>query len=377
MINFQESEYKGRVKRIRELMDEKGLDVLFVYSDMRPIGGGSAYYISGYYTTLPTLVLLPIDKEPSLLVSPGIAQSSFEQAKRESWIQDVRAGSDYAKLAKEVLDERNLTKATIGIDGTNIMDATTFQRFYKEFPEAIIVNRLVEKVRFVKSLKEIEWIKEAVRLTDLGYETFVDAIKPGRRQQEAQAEAAYKAIVAGAEETYNPMAAGRPWVWASYRGSLVFQEGDMISAEFNARYKGYWGQLCRTRVLGKASKEQSEVYEVALEASEEMIKNIRPGVDGEQLWRIGMEVIKEAGFEYSGLRFGHGLGLSISEGFNIIPGEKTKLEPGCYVMVHPSIFSPELASRGIGVIIGDPVIVTETGCERLSKYTKELQIEAK
>lgn len=372
MKTYKESEFKGRVKRIRKLMNEKGLDVLLVYSDMRPTRGGSAYFISGYYTTLPTLVLLPIDEEPSLLVPRGIAQSSYEQAKRESWIHDIHTDSDYAKLAKEILIERNLSKATIGIDGTDIMDGTTFQRFYKEFPDAIIVNGLVEKARFVKSSKEIELIKEAMRLTDLGYEAFVNAIKPGRRQQEAQIEAAYKAIVAGAEETYCPMAAGKPWVWASYRGSLVFQEGDMISAEFNARYKGYWGQLCRTKVLGKASKEQSDIYEVALEALEEIIKNIRPGVNGEQLWQKGMEVIKEAGYEYSGLRFGHGLGLTISEEFNIIPGERAKLEPGCYVMVHPSIFTPELASRGIGVIIGEPVIVTETGCERLSKYTKEL-----
>jgi Xaa-Pro aminopeptidase len=374
MVDFQESEFRDRVKKIRELMGQRGLDVLFVYSDMKPIGGGSVYYISGYYNILPALVLLPIDKEPSLLVSPGVAQSSFEQAKRESWVQDVRGGSDYVKLAKDILKEGNLANCRIGIDGVHLMDGTTFQRFQKEYPEAMIVNGLVEKVRFVKSLKEIELVKEAMRLTDLGYEAFINAVKPGRSQREVQAEATYKAILAGADETYNPMAAGKPWVWASYRGSLLFQDGDIISSEFNARYKGYWGQLCRVRVLGKASKEQRKVYEAVLEASKEMIKNIRPGVSGEQLWQIGMDVIKEAGYEYSGLRFGHGLGLTISEGIDIVPGEKTKLEPRCYVMVHPSIFSPELAKDEIGAIIGEPVIVTETGCEKLSRYTTELEI---
>lgn len=371
---FSENEFRSRVKKVRELMQQKGIDLLLIYSDMRMMNGGNVYYISGYYNTLPSLILLPLDKEPSLLVQPGIAQSLLEQAKANTWIQDVRSGVDFANLANEIAKEMSLLTSSVGLDGVSLMDGFTFQRFMNAFPSLLVTEGLVEKVRYIKSEEEIRLIKEAVRLTEIGFECFLNAIKSGRYQREAQAEAYYKAVLYGAEEVYNPMAAGTPWVWASYRGYLKFQYGDMVSSEFNSRYMGYWGQICRVGVLGNPSKEQRDVYNVLLEAFNEMLKKARPGVSGEYLWQVGVKVIKEAGYEYSGLRFGHGLGLTISEGINIGPNEKTILEKGCYLMIHPSIFQPSLAKRGIGAILGDPVIITETGCEELSKYSRELRI---
>lgn len=76
-----------------------------------------------------------------------------------------------------------------------------------------------------------------------------------------------------------------------------------------------------------------------------------------------MAVIKEAGFEHSGVRFGHGLGLSLAEGFSIAPGHKALVEKGNYLVLHLNIALP---TSGDAAIHGDPVLVRESGAEVLS-----------
>jgi len=64
------------------------------------------------------------------------------------------------------------------------------------------------------------------------------------------------------------------------------------------------------------------------------------------------------------VRFGHGLGLSLAEGFSIEPGDHTPINSGTCLVVHPNIALP---SRGHSAIHGDPLLIREAGAEILTR----------
>lgn len=380
MPELAEQEFGSRIQKVRKLMSQRGFSALIVYSDMRPLGGGNSFYLSNCHPALefPVAVVVPDKGELCLVTHPGFQGATLKQAHRKSWVKDVRGipykmwGVDYARHVREALEERGMVKGKIGIAGAELMSKGLYERFRQELSQATLEDApgLVEEMRQIKSVSELTLIRETCRLTDVSMDIFREAARPGRKQKEAVAEAVYQAKQAGADDTTTPFVAGMPWEWGFFRGDLEFREGDMVAAEFNAVYKGYYGQVCRTWILGKASSEQRKIYEITLEASERMAEMVKPGVSGEELWRAGMNVIERAGYEYCQIRFGHGLGLSMAEGLEFAPGEKRVLEENYYVAVHPMIFQPDAAETGNGAIIGDSFLVTRNGSEKLTNARK-------
>lgn len=376
MPELTEHEFASRVQNVRKLMSQRGLAALVVYSDMRPLGGGNGFFLSNHHPAMefPTVVVVPDKGELCLITHPGFQAATAKQARRTSWIKDVKGvpyqmwSVDYARHVKEALEERKLTKGKIGLAGVELMTKGLYDRLLQELPDATLENApgLVEEARQVKSSDEIALIREACRLTDISMDTFREASRPGRKQKEAVAEAVYKASMAGADNTNTPMAAGKPWEWGFFRGDTEYREGDMVVAEFNAVYKGYFGQVCRSWVLGKPTAEQKKIYETTLEAEERMIELLKPGVSGDELWRAGMNVLERAGYEFCQVRFGHGLGIAMAEGLDFVPGEKRVLQENYYVTVHPILFPSNIAETGDGAIIGDSFLITRNGSERLT-----------
>lgn len=383
MPELTEGDFTNRIQEVRKLMAQRGYSALVVYSDMRALGGGNCFYLSNFHPSLefPTVVVVPKDGDLCLIAHPGFHYGTHKAARRTSWVKDVRGVAlgwsvDFAKHAREALEERGLATAKIGIVGVELMSKILYDRLHDELPNAALEEApgIVEEVRKTKSATELALIREACRLTDVSMDVFRKAARVGRRQAEAVAEAVYEAKRAGADDTNTPFAAGIPWEWGFYRGGSVFREGDMVAAEFNAVYKGYYGQVCRTWVLGKPTPEQRKMYETALEASQRMGELLKPGVSGEELWRAGMEVIERAGYEYCNVRFGHGMGLTMAEGVDFIPGDKRVLQENYYVAVHPMVFQPDVVETGNGAIIGDSYWITHTGSERLTKAIGGLEI---
>lgn len=390
-----QKEFGKRVERIREQMTQKGLDGLIVYDDDRPqVPGGNVRYVSNFFNTLmvpvgvsfPSAVVCSKNGDLVLITTPGVYDSQVTAAKASSLIKDVRgtplAGNpwvgDFSKDIKEALEKLSLNDANIGINGLNIMPISLYNRISAAFPKAKFSDATgtVETVRRIKSQSEIEIIKKAATLSAFGIEAFLRGIKNGVYQREACAKAEFTVMKKGAESTSMPMAAGvwdvnrgSCW-WGMHRGDTKFETGDMVTAEFNVRWKGYWGQICRAVVVGKPTKEQKSVYDATLESVRRMTQAAKPGVTGDELFEIGFEPIEKAGYPYSGVRYGHELGLSMVEGISIERGAKEKLCKGVYLMIHPNIYQ----TNGNCAILGDGVMVTNDGCKVLTKTPYKIQV---
>ena len=97
----------------------------------------------------------------------------------------------------------------------------------------------------------------------------------------------------------------------------------------------------------------------------------RSGIPGKEIDRAAREVIEKAGYgPYFTHRTGHGIGLDEHEFPDCSAVSEVVTRPGMIFSIEPGIYLP----GDVGVRIEDLVLVTDTGCEVLTRYPKELQI---
>lgn len=382
---FTNTEYFDRINRLRNETSKLGLSAVVIFDDDRFIGGGGVRYFSGYRnSTVPLtpsafVVLTTSEAEPVLCIAPGFKECQINLARRESWCKNVRGTTfmmwqaDYAKDVGESLKSAGIVVGKVGIDSYRIIGKETLGALQKILPEVnfVDVTGLTEKIRSVKSKAEIGLIEKATSLSDLGIIKFMRSVRAGRYQYQAVSEAEHAVRIRGAEEASMPMSAGLPWLWGMYRDEIKFRQGDMVAAEFNARVKGYYGQVCRTSVIGRSSEAQRDIYSTTFEAATTMTKAAKPGVRANELFKMGMDIVAKRGYSFSGIRFGHGLGLTIAEHFDIVEGNDTLLESGNYIMIHPSIVEHK---EGSCAILGDPVLITKSGAKVFSKAKYQIEV---
>jgi Xaa-Pro aminopeptidase len=148
---------------------------------------------------------------------------------------------------------------------------------------------------------------------------------------------------------------------------------------------GYWSDLTRTFVLGRADPKARKMYETVHEAQSEALDYLRAGVTGDATMNLACDVIERAGFQtvrriYEGDKkkvtsgfihaLGHGVGLTIGESPYLSLNSKAALRAGEVVTVEPGVYLPGYG----GVRIEDTVLIKAKGIENLAHVEKELEL---
>ena len=100
---------------------------------------------------------------------------------------------------------------------------------------------------------------------------------------------------------------------------------------------------------------------------------MKPGVTAADVARAENDVFRKHGLgdyvtnKYTRVR-GHGLGLMCDLKPNILEEIDVELKPGMTIIVHPNTYHPETGY----MVLGDVVVVTETGHERLTRTPAQL-----
>jgi Xaa-Pro aminopeptidase len=150
-------------------------------------------------------------------------------------------------------------------------------------------------------------------------------------------------------------------------------DGDLVTTELTPSVGGYFAQICRTLVAGKASTAQRRAFGIFVEALEAGIAAVRPGVRAADVARAENDVFRKHGLgEYTTSQWtrvrGHGMGLFADSKPHILEDVNTVLEPGMTLIVHPNTYHPEVGY----IVLGDAVVVTENGVEVLCATPREL-----
>jgi Xaa-Pro aminopeptidase len=175
-------------------------------------------------------------------------------------------------------------------------------------------------------------------------------------------------IVAGGDQACDPHERGSGPLFAD---SLIIL--DIFPRDARS---GYFGDMTRTVVRGRASDEQRRLWETVREGQAMALKKMKPGADGLAVHNEVKQFFTDQGFPtevrdgrqvgfFHGT--GHGLGLEIHEFPRF---QKTVFKPGQVITVEPGLYYPGLG----GVRIEDVAVVTETGNRIISKFEKRLEI---
>ena len=166
---------------------------------------------------------------------------------------------------------------------------------------------------------------------------------------------------------------GEPFMFPA-TSSRVLADGDLVHMEINGRYQGYKIDICRSTVVGRPTDEAVHLLETVLAMLEASCAAIAPGMLAEDLEAVASGVAETAGYrgkfafgyDGPGTYLGHGIGLGIDEPPVVAKGEKTYLRAGMMLTIEPGLYRTPAG----GARIEDEVLVTENGCEVITKLDR-------
>ena len=235
-------------------------------------------------------------------------------------------------------------------------------------------NAAIHDFRGVKEPWELDIMRKAQSITDKAFTEVLGRVKVGMTEKELQAELIYCLLKNGADGmAFDPIVVSGPNTSMPHgvAGDRVIREGDFITLDFGAQYKGYCSDMTRTFAVGYATDEMKTVYETVLKAQLAGIAASKAGVIGKDVDGAARKVIEEAGYgPYFGHGYGHSLGMEIHESPSPSPRGERVMEENMIASAEPGIYLP----GKFGVRIEDVVIFKENGCENITNSPKNLII---
>jgi Xaa-Pro aminopeptidase len=253
-------------------------------------------------------------------------------------------------------------------------------------------NGLFWPEREAKSEEEIEMIGGALRITETGLKRAIEVLKASKPEagkrlrwsgktltsEMLRAEIDSTILRAGGIPTGTIVAGGDQACDPHERGFGPLYANSLIILDVfpRAAKTGYFGDMTRTVLRGRASDAQRKLWETVKAGQTLALKKIKAGVDGMAIHKAIQKSFAERGFPTEvrkGRRVGffhgtgHGLGLEIHEHPRL---QKVVLKDRQVLTVEPGLYYPGLG----GARQEDVVVVTKSGCRVLSRFPKQLEI---
>jgi Xaa-Pro aminopeptidase len=249
--------------------------------------------------------------------------------------------------------------------------------------------------REYKSAAEVKMLREALGMAELGMAEAIRTLRaskigPGHRlmyrgapltseRLRAMADAAIlqagglalHTIVSGGRQGCDPHEAGY--------GPLRAHEPIILDIFPRSQKTGYFGDITRTVVRGRASEAVRKLYDTVHEGQRLAFQQMRPGVPTADVHRTVQEYFERQGYR-TGRRngrmqgffhgTGHGVGLDIHEAPRVGPNSAGVLQAGQVVTVEPGLYYPGIG----GVRLEDMALVTRAAPRNLTRFEKVLEI---
>jgi Xaa-Pro dipeptidase len=380
LIHFPPEELAARREAAAGELARRGLDGLLVFRQE------SMYYLTGYdtfgYVFFQCLYMGAGGDTITLLTrTPDV-----RQAEHTSVIEDIRVwfdaeGADPAMDLKEILEEHGCAGKRLGIEtdayGLTGYNLKRVEAALDGFCELIEASDLVTALRAVKSPAEIEYVREAARLADLGLDRAVEKAAPGVFEGDVLAALQGAIFEGGGDFPANEVIIGsgpRALLFRSAAGMRRMDPVDQLSLEWAGSFRHYHAAMMRTLAVGEASAYQRHLFSSVREALEEMTEALAPGRPVGEVDEAHRRVLDAAGLEEH--RFaacGYSLGTTFSPNWMDWPmlfsGNPVLAEPGMVFFLHCIVADSE---RGVAMSLGHTCLVTEGGRNVLSAQPLDL-----
>lgn len=242
--------------------------------------------------------------------------------------------------------------------------------------EMVSAEGVVQNLRRVKSLPEIERISTASEIADRALahvETLlVSALSNDISERDVRDELELMMRRFGADgPSYETIVATGPNSALPHHRptSMLLREGHSLVIDVGALVDGYHSDMTRTYLLGECSSELVRMHQLVIEAQSLGVHAIREGISAHEIDAVCRDVFDRSGIGHEFSHgTGHGVGLQIHEMPWLRKNAHEPLTAGEVVTVEPGLYRVGLG----GVRIEDLVLVESTGCQLFTHSQKEL-----
>ena len=400
--SFDKEFFKGNRQKLRELflgtapivitangLVQKNADETLEFSQ-----DSNFWYLTGIDE--PNLILV-MDKNKEYIIVPEYSdihdffdgKVSYDTVKNISGIEECYSDKDGWKI----LNSRIKKSKHVATLAANPKFISAYGMYSNPARESLItklkeINSSIElldlrahlmNLRVIKQLPEIEAIREAIGIT-------VKTLKPIMKQKKLDTYNYEYEIEADISSGFRSKGAAKhaftPIVGSGINSTIIHSTLNNSEIDINlpividvgARFSNYSADITRTIVPGKPSKRLRNVYDAVLSAQDYALTLLKPGVIleeyeeemekfiGEKLRELGLIKIidRENVRKYFPHMVSHFLGIDVHD----VGDYKKPLAPNMVVTCEPGIYIPE---ESIGIRIEDDILITDSGCEVLSR----------
>jgi len=371
---FPPPEFERRLERAQRLMATAGIDALLLTTE------AEVRYFSGFLTrfwqspTRPWFLVVPRARKPVAVV-PGIG----EPLMAATWVEDVRTwssprpGDEGVTELVEVLREVGAAGGRLGIpmgpETSLRMPLADYRRLVAGLGDTEVVDctDVVRTLRMIKSGAEIDKIAHACRIASDTFEAVPRFVGAGQPLAETFRRFKITMLENGADDVDYLVGAAAPGGYAdviSPPDRRPLQHGDLLMLDTGTLYDGYYCDFNRNYAIGAADDETRRAYDTLYRATESGLAATRPGARCRDLFRAMQSVIEADGHACGNVgRFGHGLGMQLTEWPSHTATDATVLEAGMVLTLEPGL----AMAPGRTMVHEEDIVVREDGAELLSR----------
>ena len=364
-INMPAVEFRARVETLREVMGQKGLDLLLIYG-YGPDAYGDQCYISNFLIKMPrgALVAIPTEGEVSLFVEGFPRDQPFVQC--TTWIRDIRTCRDVAESCRAYIQEQPVRPEAIGLAGLREHMPYGQFRLLTQGPSPanfIACDNILSGMRALKSIREQDQVRRAARIVERTFSFLTTAPWPENNESIIEAGLDYFARLEGAEDV-RVLVARQNGTDGALRlaRDVSLAAGDGMIVYLAVALERYWSEGIRTLVAthgGLAPAPDEAVRELYMR----IVNRMLPQKSIASFQAEVRDEIENSPFAHPGrYDLGQGIGLSLSEA-PALAGEAD----GCFQAGHCLALRLDLKDqKGSRFVSGDTLLVTSAGGQVLT-----------
>ena len=352
---LSDAEMERRWTAIRSAMEDAGVDVLLMQNNNDHMGGYCKYFTdipatNGY----PQTVVFPRDDAMTLIhqgpfggdreipvEGDGIHRGIKRLMTTPSFASAPFTADYDPELAAKALEPYQ--GGTIGLLGTYQMSFAMVDYLKRgNFSNTNFVDfsDAVDRIKVIKSPEEKERVRGCAAQQVEAMKAAIEAIEPGMRDSDVAAVARHKGENLASEQgiylcSSAPLGTPAP-IGPRHNQNRVIQKGDVFSLLVeNNGHGGFFTEIGRTIVLGKASQEMKDNLELVLEAQKHTLGRLKPGADCKEIWDAHNEWLEERGKPKESRLYCHGQGYDLVERPLVRFDEPLKIQKDMNLVCHP------------------------------------------
>lgn len=348
--------------KLIDYLKENNIDSFFI---SRP---QNVRYVSKY--TGDDSYLLITEKENFFITDPRYTEQAQQECGGFTIVNWREQGKTIADALKAIIEKLNIK--TYAFEGEFVNYNLYNELKTKINAEAISLTNVIESFRSIKSTEEIQNLRSACEIADRAFDRIIKDIRVGITEKELASKLSHYMVTEGADtKPYgNILISGkRTSLLHGIPSNKTIEYGDFVLMDYGCGYNGYLSDMTRTVVVGKATPEQREVYDLVKKMQSDATKTMLAGANAKDVYYKSIEAIENTKYfqyHYSGI--GHGIGLFVHEIPFMGPKSNEVLNENNVITIEPGIYIPNWG----GARIEDQILITKDGNESLTNSTREL-----